>query len=120
MTLKEKSIQNWKVGMQRYCAHEYDIAANRLYYALFQAAKECILQNDSTKNTDDVDHCVVQREISKYVHQIKDSNIVYGKMKTYRKIADYKPYSVNPQQFTQKFVDDVKKMHTELITAIGG
>ena len=120
MTLKEKSKQNWKVGIQRYCAKEYDIAANRLYYALFQAAKECILQNDKKVKEKDVDHFFVQNDVSTYVHQVKAVYEVYGRMKKYRKTADYKPFSVNPEEFSQAFVQEIEKMHQELITAIEG
>ena len=119
MTLKEKSIENWSVGKRMYDKGKYDIAANRLYYALFQAAKCCAMDRGMTEDGDEIGHYEVQRDIAQFV-KIENSGRLYGKMKQFRTVADYRPYSVDATRFTQSFVGELEKMHAELVTALGG
>jgi len=119
MTLKEKSEENWKAGIDMYCKHKYNIAANRLYYALFQAAKGYALEQGKMKDEDKNAHFEVHRRISTFV-TIKNSTRLYGQMKKFREIADYRPFSVCPNKFSQAFIADVEKMYKELISIISG
>ena len=119
MTLKEKSIENWSVGKQMYGNGKYDIAANRLYYALFQAAKNFALDKGMTEDEDEIGHYEIQRDIARFT-KAENSGFLYGKMKQFRTIADYRPYSVDAKRFTPSFISEVEKLHAELVAALGG
>ncbi len=75
----------------------YDAAANRAYYAAFQAAVAALAQHGLTK--DRLDHEWVQSQTS--IRLIRQAKICPDKIKSYlskmqsvRNIADYEPKSI--------------------------
>lgn len=116
-TLRDKAIASWEIA-EELCndATHINFAANRYYYALFQAAwwRNEQSQTPLKKRGDEGTHQFAKRIIDTISHETKRKRI-FSTFKGLRVTADYKPIDVKRFQLKAYDINTAFELLTELI-----
>lgn len=116
--MQNKAKSSWAIANEFVKEDELlNLAANRFYYALYQAAwwRNEQLRNPLTRQSDESYHAFVKRIVMSIANGNVNHEKILWKLKTLRIKADYKPVNVKRYELQQYDIMQASQLFKELL-----
>ena len=109
--MKDKSEKTWEDASAVLDQLRFNVAANRFYYAVFQAVYSHALDREIISADDEIGlHGKARRIVKSTGHQARKYVEVFDRLLALRTRADYRPEDIEPEEIDDDLLKDANAL----------